>query len=83
MSFFYYEATRAGRLPADTRVPWRGDSLKNLNGGSLDGVHQGGYFDGGDHCKFMLPQAYSVGRLAWMASSHSDVLSKTFFDVRL
>ena len=82
MSYFYFETARAGRLPADTRAPWRGDSLKNTDGGSLDGVHEGGYFDSGDHVKFMLPQAYSIAKLALITSSHSDVLKNTFFDVR-
>ena len=40
-SFFFYEIQRSGRLPPDTRVPWRGDSLKNASGGSLDGIYEG------------------------------------------
>ena len=82
MSFFYFETARAGRLPADTRAPWRGDSLKKTDGGSLDGVHEGGYFDSGDHVKFMLPQAYAMAQLALMTVSQRNVLRYTGFDVR-
>ena len=35
----FYEAQRSGPLPADSRVPWRGDSALN------DAV-VGGYYDG-------------------------------------
>ena len=38
-SFLFYEAQRSGVLPADNRVPWRGDS-------ALDDVIVGGYYDG-------------------------------------
>ena len=39
-SLLFYEAQRSGPLPADNRVPWRGDSALN------DAV-VGGYYDGG------------------------------------
>ena len=35
----FYEAQRSGPLPADSRVPWRGDS-------ALDDAVVGGYYDG-------------------------------------
>ena len=38
-SMLFYEAQRAGPLPADQRVTWRGDS--NLNDDPV-----GGYYDG-------------------------------------
>ena len=39
MSMLFYEAQRAGPLPVDQRVTWRGDS-------NLDDDPQGGYYDG-------------------------------------
>ena len=45
-------------------------------------VHEGGYFDGGDHCKFMLPQAYAIARLAWFAQAFPQALAQGSFDVR-
>ena len=82
MSFFFYELQRAGPLPADTRAPWRGDSLKRAGGGWLDDGLCGGYFDAGDHNKFMLPGAYAVARLAWTVHRHAPSLRRTHFDVR-
>jgi endoglucanase len=80
-SFTFYEIQRAGRLPPDTRLPWRADTLKQ-DDGSLDGDYQGGYFDAGDHNKFQLPTSYATARLAWLAHQFKDGLEKTYFDVR-
>ena len=45
LSNLFYEAQRSGKLPADNRVPWRGDSA--VNDGSDVGVDlEGGYYDG-------------------------------------
>jgi endoglucanase len=82
MSYFFYEVNRAGRLPPSTRAPWRADSLKRSEGGSLDGEFEGGYFDAGDHVIFQLPQAYAIARLAWTVHAFPDALHKTHFDVR-
>lgn len=87
MSYFFYELQRAGRLPENTRMPWRGDTLKKEGGGSLDSgpkgqTFEGGYFDAGDHNKFMLPQAFSIARLAWGLHAFTDAHEKTYFDVR-
>jgi hypothetical protein len=63
-SLFFYEAQRSGKLPADNRVSWRGDS--GLNDGSDVGLDlTGGWYDAGDHVKFGLPMAYTVTTLAW------------------
>jgi Glycosyl hydrolase family 9 len=88
MSYFFYELQRAGPLPPSQRMPWRGDSLKNTeNGKSLDDTatksYAGGYFDAGDFNKFMLPQAFSIARLAWGLHAFKDAHQKTFFDVCL
>lgn len=63
-SLFFYEAQRSGRLPANNRVKWRGDSA--LQDGSDVGVDlTGGYYDAGDHVKFALPMTSSMTLLAW------------------
>jgi hypothetical protein len=81
MNYFFYEIQRAGPLPKSTRAPWRGDSLKKEGGGYLDGTFAGGYFDAGDHNKFMLAGAYSIARLAWTVHHFSASLKRTHFDV--
>jgi endoglucanase len=82
MSYFFYEVNRAGRLPPNTRAPWRADTLKKSAGGSLDGQWEGGYFDAGDHNIFQLPQAYSIARLIWILHAFPKALKQTYFDVR-
>ncbi len=63
-SMLFYESQRSGRLPADNRVSWRGDS--DLTDGADHGLDlTGGYHDAGDEVKFGLPAAYSMTTLAW------------------
>ncbi|CAN6250646.1 unnamed protein product [Urochloa humidicola] len=60
----FFEAQRSGKLPADHRVKWRGDSA--LTDGFSQGVDLvGGYYDSGDHVKFGFPMAYAVTMLSW------------------
>lgn len=45
LSILFYETQRSGKLPANNRIPWRGDSA--LNDGSDVGVDlTGGWYDG-------------------------------------
>jgi len=63
-SLYFYDAQRSGKLPAGFRIPWRGDSA--LGDGSDAGLDlSGGFFDAGDHVKFVLPMASSLSLLAW------------------
>ncbi|KAG2624395.1 hypothetical protein PVAP13_3KG126800 [Panicum virgatum] len=55
-SLLYFEGRRSGKLPANQRVQWRGDSAVDLTGG---------YYDSGDNVKFGLPMAFTVTMLAW------------------
>lgn len=43
-SLLFYEAQRCGKLPANNRIPWRGDSMLDDKDGDIDLT--GGYFDG-------------------------------------
>ena len=70
-SFLFYEAQRAGDLPADNRIDWRGDST--LNDGADVGLDlSGGYFDAGDHVKFVFPMASSMTMLSWGLVEYRD-----------
>ena len=45
LSLLFYEAQRSGKLPANNRIGWRGDS--GLKDGCQDGVDLSkGYYDG-------------------------------------
>ena len=70
-SFLFYEAQRAGDLPADNRIDWRGDST--LQDGADVGLDlRGGYFDAGDTVKFGLPMAAAMTQLAWGADEYRN-----------
>ncbi|XP_072967783.1 endoglucanase 1-like [Typha angustifolia] len=63
-SILFFEGQRSGRLPADQRMTWRGNS------GLSDGYPYhvdlvGGYYDAGDNVKFGLPMAFTTTMLAW------------------
>jgi hypothetical protein len=63
-SLYFYDAQRSGKLPANFRVSWRGDSA--LSDGSDVGLDlSGGYYDAGDHVKFVLPMTSALTLLAW------------------
>ncbi|KAG4077582.1 hypothetical protein HA402_003009 [Bradysia odoriphaga] len=63
-SLLFYEAQRSGKLPADNRIPWRGDSFLTDIGEDGENL-SGGYFDAGDHVKFQFPAASAMTYLAW------------------
>ena len=46
LSLLFYEAQRSGPLPADNRIPWRGDSSLGDVGNNGEDL-TGGYHDGG------------------------------------
>ncbi|GFP98474.1 endoglucanase 5 [Phtheirospermum japonicum] len=70
-TLLFFEAQRSGKLPANQRVKWRGDSA--LRDGYAEGVNLvGGYYDAGDHVKFGQPMAFSVAMLCWGAIDFKD-----------
>ncbi|CAF3355726.1 unnamed protein product [Rotaria socialis] len=74
-SLLFYEAQRAGKLPANNRIRWRGNSMlmdKGENGEDLTG----GYFDAGDYVKFGFPMASFTTLLAWGAIEYKDAYEK-------
>ena len=70
-AIYFYEAQRSGRLPANNRVEWRGDS--GLNDGADVGKDlTGGWYDAGDHVKFGFPMAAAVTMLAWSVYEYRE-----------
>ncbi|MCL5998147.1 MAG: glycoside hydrolase family 9 protein [Chloroflexi bacterium] len=70
-SLYFYEVQRSGRLPANNRVAWRGDSA--LEDGADNGVDlTGGWYDAGDAVKFGFPMAASATMLAWGMIEYRD-----------
>ena len=70
-SLLFYEAQRAGKLPSNNRISWRGDSMlmdKGENGEDLTG----GYFDAGDYVKFGFPASGFSTLLAYGAIEYED-----------
>jgi len=74
-SLLFYEAQRSGKLPADNRIKWRGDSMLDDKGDGGEDL-TGGYFDAGDLVKFGFPMAYSVTVLAWGVIDYEDAYTK-------
>lgn len=71
LSLLFYEAQRSGRLPADNRVPWRGDSALEDRGQRGEDL-SGGYYDAGDFVKFSFTMASTTTLLAWGLASYAE-----------
>jgi len=70
-SLLFYEAQRSGSLPADNRVPWRGDSGLS-DGNDVGHDLTGGWYDAGDHVKFGFPMAATTTVLAWVGIEYEQ-----------
>ncbi|HYD54679.1 MAG TPA: glycoside hydrolase family 9 protein, partial [Gemmatimonadaceae bacterium] len=74
-ALYFYECQRSGKLPANNRVEWRGDS--GLTDGADVGKDlTGGWYDAGDHVKFQLPMAFSATMLSWGVVEYRDAYEK-------
>ncbi|GAM24422.1 hypothetical protein SAMD00019534_075970 [Acytostelium subglobosum LB1] len=62
-ALMFYKYNRAGPIN-DNEVPWRKSSVLQ------DGDLAGGYFDAGDHIKFVLPMASSMTMLSFAYLEH-------------
>ncbi|ESO99300.1 hypothetical protein LOTGIDRAFT_113614 [Lottia gigantea] len=71
LSILFYESQRSGKLPANNRIPWRGDSALNDKGSNGEDL-TGGWYDAGDHVKFGLPMAFSTTMLTWSLLEFQD-----------
>ncbi|MEU3459392.1 glycoside hydrolase family 9 protein [Streptomyces sp. NPDC006733] len=81
-SMLFYESQRSGKLPADNRVSWRGDS--DLTDGADVGLDlTGGYHDAGDEVKFGFPMAFSMTMLGWGGVDASAGYAKSGQDTYL
>jgi endoglucanase len=75
-SYLFYEAQRAGDLPGDNLIEWRGDAA--LDDGSDVGKDlSGGYFDAGDRVKFNYPMAYTMTMLGWGVQEFQGAYQKS------
>lgn len=70
-SLLFYEAQRTGKLPANNRIKWRGDSMLMDRGDNGEDL-TGGYFDAGDHVKFGFPMAGFTTVMSWGAIDYED-----------
>ncbi|CAF4634798.1 unnamed protein product [Rotaria sp. Silwood2] len=70
-SLLFYEAQRAGKLPANNRISWRSDSMLMDKGEKGEDL-TGGYFDAGDYVKFGFPMAAFTTLLAWGVIDYKD-----------
>ncbi|EFA76506.1 hypothetical protein PPL_10274 [Heterostelium album PN500] len=58
-ALLFYKYNRAGELPNNFEIPWRGNSVPQ------DGDFCNGYFDAGDTVKFVLPMASAMTMLSF------------------
>jgi len=75
-NFLFFEANRSGALPKDNRIEWRSDSTTN-DGKDVGRDLAGGYFDAGDHIKFIQPMAFSNTMLAWGGADYKAAYAQS------
>ena len=75
-NFLFFEANRSGPLPADNRLEWRSDATTN-DGSDVGRDLNGGYYDAGDHIKFIQPMAFSNTMLAWGGADYKEAYAQS------
>jgi hypothetical protein len=75
-ALFFYDAQRSGDLPANFRIDWRGDAAMN-DGADVGLDLTGGFWDAGDHVKFVLPMASSMTLLTWGLLQYRDAYQQS------
>lgn len=75
-NFLFFEANRSGDLGPDNRLEWRQDSTL-LDGSDVGRDLEGGYFDAGDHIKFVQPMTWSNTMLAWGGIDYQEAYTKS------
>ena len=75
-NFLFLEANRSGPLPANNRLEWRSDATVN-DGSDVGRDLNGGYYDAGDHIKFIQPMAFSNTMLAWGGADYKQAYAQS------
>ena len=75
-NFLFFEANRSGDLGPDNRIEWRSDSTLG-DGSDVGRDLEGGYFDAGDHIKFVQPMTWSNTMLAWGGIDYKQAYQKS------
>ncbi|CAN1300530.1 unnamed protein product [Linum perenne] len=73
-AILFFEGQRSGKLPANQRVKWRGDSA--VTDGHSEHVNLvGGYYDAGDNVKFGWTMSYTTSLLSWAAVEYRNQIT--------
>lgn len=67
----FFPIQKAGKLPNDNPIPWRGNSALS-DGNDVGADLSGGMYDAGDHIKFGLPMAFTATLLSWGVLEYGD-----------
>ncbi|KAG1334304.1 hypothetical protein COCNU_03G004230 [Cocos nucifera] len=86
-SLLFLEAQRSGKLPPNSRIPWRAVEYDIIwttifGIGTCSCIENvvdlvGGYYDAGDNVKYGLPMAFTITTLAWSALAYKSELEAT------
>ena len=72
----FYEAQRAGPLPDDARLSWRGDAFMQVGPAQINDQHdvdlRQRYMDAGDSPTFVLPISSAMTMLSWSGVEYPD-----------
>lgn len=74
-NWLFFMANRSGPVGTDNLLEWRSDSTLN-DGSDVNKDLSGGYFDAGDHIKFVQPMAFSSTMLAWSGVDYKAAYQK-------